>query len=43
MNPEWNGPWQIKSGREDNTWILEIKIPKAGLEPFNGKEWPLPG
>jgi len=35
----WNGPWQIKSGREDNAWILEIMIPKAGLEPFNEKKW----
>jgi len=36
---KWNGPWEIKSGREDDFWTLEIKIPKKGLEPFNKKEW----
>ena len=35
----WNGPWEIKSGREDKAWILEIEIPKKGLAPFNEKQW----
>jgi predicted phosphodiesterase len=35
----WNGPWTVASGREDNAWILEIKIPKRELEPLNEKQW----
>lgn len=35
----WNGPWKIKSGKENDAWTLEIKIPKKGLEPFNEKQW----
>jgi predicted phosphodiesterase len=35
----WNGPWVVASGQEDNAWILEIKIPKRELEPFNEKQW----
>ena len=35
----WNGPWEVASGREDNAWILEIKIPKQELKPFNEKQW----
>jgi predicted phosphodiesterase len=35
----WNGPWEVASGREDDAWILEIKIPKQGLTPFNEKQW----
>lgn len=35
----WNGPWQIKSGLEKNAWVLEIKIPKKGLEPYSEKQW----
>ena len=38
-DPKWNGPWDIKSGREANAWVLEIKIPKKGLEPFSEKRW----
>ncbi|HEX7319933.1 MAG TPA: metallophosphoesterase [bacterium] len=36
---EWNGPWEIRSGKEPNAWTLEIKIPKKGLAPFNEKQW----
>ncbi len=36
---EWNGPWEVKSGKEPAAWILEIKIPKKGLAPFNEKQW----
>ncbi len=36
---EWNGPWDIEAGREDNAWTLEIKIPKHGLKPFDEKQW----
>jgi len=36
---EWDGPWEVKSGREVNAWILEMKIPKEGVKPFNKKNW----
>ncbi len=36
---KWNGPWVVKAGREENAWILEIRIPKKGLAPYNEKEW----
>jgi hypothetical protein len=39
LDIQWNGPWQIQSGREDHAWTLEMKIPKQGLEPFNEKKW----
>jgi predicted phosphodiesterase len=35
----WNGPWEVASGREDDAWILEIKIPKRELKPLNKKQW----
>lgn len=35
----WNGPWDIAQGREDKAWILEIKIPKTGLDPYNDEQW----
>lgn len=38
-NIMWNGPWEITTGREENAWILEIKIPKKGFEPFNDDQW----
>jgi predicted phosphodiesterase len=36
---EWNGPWEVATGREKNAWLLEIKIPKEGLEPYSDKQW----
>lgn len=36
---EWNGPWEVKSGREDDAWTLEIKIPKQELKPLNENKW----
>lgn len=38
-NIEWNGPWEIKSGREDDAWTLEIRIPKSELMPRNDERW----
>jgi len=35
----WNGPWDIAPGREDKAWILEVKIPKKGLDPYNDEQW----
>ena len=36
---EWNGPWEIKSGREENAWTLEMKIPKNEIEPYSDERW----
>ena len=36
---EWNGPWEIKSGREQNAWTLEMRIPKNELVPYSDKRW----
>ena len=38
-DPGWNGPWEIRSGREANAWTLEIRVPKAKLGPCKDKEW----
>jgi len=35
----WNGPWEIKAGKEDKAWTIELKIPKKGLEPYSEKQW----
>jgi len=35
----WNGPWEVKSGKGDNYWTLEMRIPKQGLAPDNEKRW----
>ncbi len=35
----WNGPWEVKSGRGDDAWTLEMRIPKKGLEPFSEEKW----
>ncbi len=35
----WNGPWEVKSGREANAWTLEIKVPKKKLGPANDQAW----
>lgn len=37
--PEWNGPWEIKSGREPNAWTLEMRIPKNELAPYSDERW----
>jgi hypothetical protein len=36
---EWNGPWQVRAGREHDAWTLEMSIPKSGLSPFDEKKW----
>ncbi|UCG29227.1 MAG: hypothetical protein JSV53_06795 [candidate division WOR-3 bacterium] len=36
---EWNGPWEIKSAREQNAWTLEIKIPKAQFASISDERW----
>lgn len=36
---EWNGPWEIVSGREQNAWTLEMKIPKNELAPHSDERW----
>ncbi len=36
---EWNGPWEVSSGREPGAWIIEMRIPKNGLAPFDEKKW----
>ncbi len=38
-NIMWDGPWEIATGREDDAWILEIRIPKEELKPFSEKQW----
>lgn len=35
----WNGPWEARAGKETAAWTLEVKIPKAGLGPFDKKHW----
>jgi hypothetical protein len=35
----WNGPWDVKAGREEDAWILEIKIPKNELAPYSEEQW----
>jgi hypothetical protein len=35
----WNGPWEIASGREQNAWTLEIRIPKNELTPCSDELW----
>jgi predicted phosphodiesterase len=35
----WNGPWEIVPGREEYAWVLEMKIPKQGLAPYNDTRW----
>jgi len=35
----WNGPWEIVPGREEYAWVLEIKIPKRELAPYNDVRW----
>lgn len=35
----WNGPWEVKSGRENGAWVLEIKIPKKDLAPYSEEQW----
>jgi len=39
MDVQWNGPWEVKSGREPEAWIIEMRIPKSELAPFNEKKW----
>jgi hypothetical protein len=36
---EWNGPWEIEAGREENAWTLEIRIPKSEITPRNDERW----
>ena len=36
---EWNGPWEIRSGREQNAWTLEMRIPKNELAPYSNERW----
>ncbi|UCD04916.1 MAG: hypothetical protein JSV98_07275 [candidate division WOR-3 bacterium] len=36
---EWDGPWEIKSGREPNAWTLEMRIPKKELTPYSDEQW----
>jgi hypothetical protein len=36
---EWNGPWEIRSGREQNAWTLEMRIPKNELAPYSDERW----
>jgi len=40
-NIAWDGPWEIATGREHDAWVLEIKIPKEKLEPYDKKQWGL--
>ena len=35
----WDGPWEVATGKEDDAWILEIKVPKKGLAPFSEEQW----
>jgi 3',5'-cyclic AMP phosphodiesterase CpdA len=35
----WNGPWDVKSGRENNAWILEMRVPKKALAPYSEEQW----
>ncbi len=35
----WNGPWEIVPGREEYAWVLEIKIPKSALAPYDDNRW----
>jgi len=36
---QWNGPWEVMSGREPEAWIIEMRIPKSELAPFDEKKW----
>ena len=36
---QWNGPWEVKSGREPDAWVIEMRIPKSELGPFDEKKW----
>lgn len=36
---EWNGPWEIRSGREPNAWTLEMRILKKELAPYSDEQW----
>ncbi len=36
---EWNGHWEIMSGREQNAWTLEMRIPKNELAPYSDERW----
>ena len=38
-NIMWDGPWEVATGKEENAWILEIKVPKKGLEPYHEEQW----
>ncbi len=35
----WNGPWEVKAGKEEDAWTLEIKIPKKDLAPYSEEQW----
>ncbi|UCF70724.1 MAG: hypothetical protein JSW49_00135 [candidate division WOR-3 bacterium] len=35
----WNGPWEIEHGREPDSWVLEIKIPKVAFAERNDERW----
>ena len=35
----WNGPWDIVPGREEDAWVLEMKIPKDALAPCDEGIW----
>jgi hypothetical protein len=39
IDMQWNGPWEVKSGRETEAWVIEMRIPKSGLAPFDEKKW----
>jgi predicted phosphodiesterase len=38
-NIMWDGPWEVATGKESDAWILEIKISKQGLAPYNEEKW----
>jgi UDP-2,3-diacylglucosamine pyrophosphatase LpxH len=35
----WNGPWNVKSGRGEGFWTLEISVPLADLGSLKPKIW----
>ncbi len=35
----WTGPWEAKAGREEDAWILEIRIPRKELAPYSEEQW----
>ena len=36
---DWNGSWEIKSGKEENAWVLEMNVPKSQFASYNKLQW----